>query len=283
MKALLVATLLLSAIPAALADQPVMTDQQKRDEIRAMPWVSKGTVPLATSKSSIALPAGYVAISAADARRFDYLINAEEDPDIEAVVVNNDSFNFVMFEYLNEGYVSIDDWNEVDASKMLEQVRDATEAANAARRQQNIAELHVTGWLKEPALDRKTNVVFWVLNVHSSDGDLVNAVALRLGRYGYEKMIWVADAAAYKKGPDDQKAMLQSHKFDAGATYADHISGDKMAGYGIASLVALAAGVKVAQAAGLLLLVKKFGIVILAALAGAAAWVKRKFRRKPGT
>ena len=189
MKALLIATVLLSAMSVALADQPVMTDQQKRDEIRAMPWISKGTIPLATSKSSIALPAGYVAISGATARRFDYLINAEEDPDIEAVVVNNDSFNFVMFEYLNEGYVSIDDWNEVDASKMLEQVRDATEAANAARRQQNIAELHVTGWLKEPALDRKTNVVFWVLNVHSSDGDLVNAVALRLGRYGYEKMI----------------------------------------------------------------------------------------------
>ena len=75
--------------------------------------------------------------------------------------------------------------------------------------------------------------------------------------------------------------MLQSHKFDAGATYADHISGDKLAGYGIASLVALAAGAKVAQAAGLLILVKKFGIFILAALTGAVAWAKRKFRRKP--
>ena len=130
-------------------------------------------------------------------------------------------------------------------------------------------------------LDRKTNVVFWVLDVHSADGDLVNAVALRLGRYGYEKMIWVADAAAYKKGPDDQKAMLQAHKFDAGAAYADHIGGDKLAGYGIASLVALAAGAKVAQAAGLLILVKKFGIFILAALGGAVAWMRRKFRRKP--
>jgi uncharacterized membrane-anchored protein len=190
MKALLVATLLLSAMPVALADQPVMTLQQKRDEIRAMPWVSKGTIALATSKSSIALPAGYVAISGADARRFDYLINAEEDPDIEAVVVNNDSFNFVMFEYLAEGYVATDDWNEVDASKMLEQIRDATEEANAARRQQHVGELHVTGWLKEPVLDRTANVVFWVLSVHSADdGDLVNAVALRLGRYGYEKMI----------------------------------------------------------------------------------------------
>ena len=72
--------------------------------------------------------------------------------------------------------------------------------------------------------------------------------------------------------------MLRAHSFDPGVRYSDHISGDKLAGYGIASLVAVVAGAKVAKAAGLgalIVLLKKFAVVIVAAAAGLFTWVWR--------
>jgi uncharacterized membrane-anchored protein len=282
MKTLIAAIALFVAVPA-LADQPVLSEQQRTDEIRKMHWVKTGAVDLDASKSSISLPPDYMMISGPEARRFDFITNAQEDPNTEAVVANMKTDNIVFFQYLNEGFITTDDWSDVDASKMLADIRDNTEAANAERRKQNIEELHVVDWLQQPVFDRQQNVVFWTLRLHAASGDLVNAIALRLGRYGYEEMIWVTDLNAYRAGPDDQKAMLQAHSFDSGAKYADHIGGDKLAGYGIASLVAVAAGAKLTKLVGfaaLLLLAKKFGIVILAAVAGAIAWVKRQFSRK---
>lgn len=286
MRGQLVAIALLCAVPTALADQPILTDQQRQDEIRNMHWVKSGAVDLATSKSSVRLPTGYMMISDREARRFDFLTNAQEDPNTEAVVVNRQNSNLVFFQYIDDGFITTDDWSDVDAAKMLNDIRDNTEQANAERRKQNLEELHVVRWLQQPTFDRPSNVVFWALLLTSTSGDLVNATALRLGRYGYEEQIWVTDLPAYKAGPDDQKAMLQAHSFNAGARYEDHLGNDKMAGYGIASLVAVAAGAKLAKAAGLgvlLVLAKKFGIIILAALGGGIAWVKRKFTRKAGT
>jgi len=281
MKTLIVAFALLVTVPA-LADQPVLSEQQIRDEVRNMHWVRTGSVALDASKSSISLPPDYIMISGPEARRFDFISNAQEDPNIEAVVVNRKTDNVVFFQYHNEGFITTDDWSDVDAAKMLTEIRDSTEASNADRRKQNVEELHVVDWIQQPVFDRQQNVVFWTLRLHAVSGDLVNAIALRLGRYGYEEMIWVTDQKAYSAGPNDQKAMLQAHSFDPGARYADHIGGDKLAGYGIASLVAVAAGAKLTKLAGfaaILLLAKKFGIVILAAAAGAIAWVKRQFSR----
>ncbi len=66
----------------------------------------------------------------------------------------------------------------------------------------------------------------------------VNAVALKLGRRCYEKMVWITSADQIGKA-DDLSLTQDAHKYAAGERYEDHASGDKFAAYGIAGLVAL--------------------------------------------
>ena len=80
--------------------------------------------------------------------------------------------------------------------------------------------------------------------------------------------------------------MLRAHSFDPGYRYSDHQSGDRVALYGIAGLVAAVAGakaVKVAAGVGLAVILKKFGAIAFAAVAAALFRLKNVFRRKPGT
>ena len=79
--------------------------------------------------------------------------------------------------------------------------------------------------------------------------------------------------------------MLDSHSYDEGHRYADHVEGDKLAGFGIAALVkATAVGGKpgegsIAAIFGGDLLPKEAWLVILAALGGIGIFFKRSFNR----
>jgi uncharacterized membrane-anchored protein len=118
--------------------------------------------------------------------------------------------------------------------------------------------------------------------LHDAEGPVINAVALRLGRRGYERFTLVSNGA----DPKGDAAMLASsvanYAFDPGFRFSDYVSGDKLAGYGIAALVGTAAGATIAKTVGfgaILLLIKKFFVVIIAVAAGAFGYVKRFFTR----
>lgn len=74
------------------------------------------------------------------------------------------------------------------------------------------------------------------------------------------------------------------YDFDAGAPYGDFQPNDRVAEYGIATLIAGLVGAKVAAKFGLLALVllffKKAWIVVVVALSGIGAWLKRMFGRR---
>jgi uncharacterized membrane-anchored protein len=142
----------------------------------------------------------------------------------------------------------------------------------------------VTGWIEEPALDRTTYTVFWSIEGSTSRGPIVNSIALRLGRNGYERLNWIVDKADYAPVGGQLDVMLQAQRFDPGYRYSDHQPGDRVALYGIAGLVAALAGakaVKVAAGLGLAALLKKFGAIAVAAVAAALYRLKNLFPRKP--
>lgn len=212
-----------------------------------------------------------------EAQRLMFLNNGTPHPETEAVLVN-DADDMVVFDWQPEGYVSSDDWSKVDAATMLRSIGENTEADNVERRKQNIPEITVTGWLKEPTLDRNTNTAFWTLELQSRGRPIVNSIALRLARKGYEQIIWIADKAHFNSGTVLQN-MMAANTFPIGDRYMDHAVGDKMAGYGIAALVATVAGAKIAKAAdfvGLLVLLKKLWLIPV--VAAGALWRKIKAR-----
>jgi uncharacterized membrane-anchored protein len=271
-------------VPARAADQPTSTEQQLTEAILSLHWLDGGKQKLPASNSTLALPGGYKAVLGEDARRFYLLMGNPSADGVEAVALSPSFEDEVVFLSATDGYVSVDDWGEVQPSSMLAWISENTEKENKERRRQGEEEIHVIGWLQEPTLDRQTNTVYWALEGTTPAGRIVNSIALRLGRKGYEELNWITERSNYVSVGGQLDIMLRAHSFDPGYRYSDRAPGDKTALYGIAGLVAAVAGAKAVKAAagvGLAVLLKKFGVILFGALAMALLRFKNLFRRKP--
>jgi uncharacterized membrane-anchored protein len=274
--------LILAAPLSASAEIP-STPEARQAVIRGLPWQGEGKYTLTASKSSLALPADYRIVQGADAIAFYEAINGVTAPsNLEAAVVDPNAGNIIVFKSVRDGYVKFDDWSDVDADGFLESMKEGTEEENKERAKHNVSPLTVVGWRQKPTLDPASKTVSWALDLRDNGDPLVNASVLIFSRYGYEQLTWAGDAT------DDPNVFLQriraAYDFDAGARYGDFQPNDKVAEYGIATLVAGLVGAKVAAKFGLLALalvfLKKAWIVVVVALSGIGAAVKRLFRRR---
>ena len=201
---------------------------------------------------------------------------------LEAVVLDPKAGNIIVFKSVRDGYVKFDDWSDVDADGFLESMKEGTEEENKERAKHNVTPLTIVGWRQKPTLDPASKTVSWALDLRDNGEPLVNASLLIFSRYGYERLTWAGQAT------DDPNVFLQRiravYDFDAGARYGDFQPNDRVAEYGIATLIAGLVGAKVAAKFGLLALVllffKKAWIVVVAALSGIGAWLKRMFGRR---
>jgi uncharacterized membrane-anchored protein len=187
--------------------------------------------------------------------------------------------------YEAEGYVKDDE--TPNAKEILESFQENLPELNKERTEKGFSPLTLGGWHDEPAYDRTNHRLVWALNVSSSNGDSVNYNTRVLGRRGYLSMNLITSPELLNADKAHAVALLEGTRFNAGATYADFASGDKVAEYGLAGLVLGGAGLGAAVKLGLfaklgkgliaaLLVGKKF---IVIGLAGLAALLKRLFGR----
>lgn len=287
--AILSAFLLLAFVADAAAEQgPYPETEQALDaEFAKLQWVEQpGSYDLPRSGSSVSFAAGRSMLIGPDAERILFLMNAREFPKTEAVLYDDESGVFVTFEFVDEGYVKDEDWTDVDPAAFLKSIREGTEAGNEERAKYGIAPMHVRGWLREPTYDADGGIVSWAIEFDDGDGVTVNATALKLSRYGYEELTWVGSGEQYGQLGGLLDTALADHAFNEGHRYADYQDGDKVAAYGLAALVAAVAGAKLGKgiiatilAFGLVFL-KKGWIVIVLALGGIGAGIKRFLGRK---
>jgi uncharacterized membrane-anchored protein len=245
-------------------------------------WKADGKYPLPLSNSTISIPRGYILLTGKDVDEF-YAIEGDLPTEgLEAYVCESENFgNSVIFENINAGYIPIDDWKELDAKELLKSITDNTENANKERKERGLPEIHVLGWIQEPTLDRITNTVYWAIEADSGEADnLVNSVALRLGREGFERITWVTSRSAYIPFGGHLDILLQAHSFDPGYRYNDYKIGDKIAEYGIAGLVAASVGGKLVKAGGIAALLKKVGGLLVAGIAAIFYKIKNYFQQK---
>ncbi len=283
MKSLLAAFLALAFVTAAAA-KPPQTEEERNAALRSLTWRDGEALALPLSHGTLHAPEGVRQLLGKDAAALWEALNGVDAPSgMEASLFDPGTEALVFFQKLGSGYVKLDDWEEVDADAMLKSVSENTEADNARRKAAGIPGLHVVGWREKPHLDRATNTVRWSFEARDEEnGELVNSVALVLGRDGFEKLIWVG--AKKDAGDNDLLKVAQaSFAFPLGGRYDDFRAGDKVAEYGIAGLVASVLGAKVAAKLGLLALAavfaKKIGVFLLVPLFAAAAWMKRRFTR----
>ena len=258
-------------------------DKKLKEIFHSLDWKKGGTHELIKSNSTISLPADcYLLLTQEDANKWRTATTGDDDdPSLEASVHALDFDNEILFRYFDEGYVSLDDWDDMDPNELIQDIIKNTEENNIERLKKNQLEIHVIGWLQEPYLDRKTNTVYWAIEIdQGTEEHTVNSVAFVFGRTGYEQLILVTGKESYDSSGGHLQMMLHSHSFNAGNRYTDHEKGDKIAGFGVATLVAATLGSKLMKLAGLGLILKKFGSFLLVAVAGGFYKIKDFFRRK---
>ena len=287
---LLAVLMIFGITTAAQAVTPSIPATQKtiNEKIINLPWKYElKKYSLEQSNSTFKLTRGYSLLVGDAARHYDHMLQGtEEDPNTEALVFNHNTGVQLILSYYPDGYVSLENWEDLDADILMQEISDNAKMINAERAQNNIPPLRIGGWLQKPRLNEDNHSVSWVFDVIDGDETTVNAVSIKLGRKGYEKITWVSSYDNYLKSMDALAFLVDQHKFNVDHRYADYSLGDQMAAFGIASLVGVTAGgnpQKVGLAAlyaGLVAIGKKLLVPVLIALGTFGAFYRKLFGRK---
>jgi len=192
---------------------------------------------------------------------------------------------FVSIDYIASGYVKDDDARHWDADKLLQSLKDGTEAGNEERIRAGVPALVVTRWIEPPAYEDATHRLVWSAEAKHKDGadsdPTVNYNTYMLGRQGYVSLNLITSASAVQADKAAARALLEAVDFNSGKRYGDfNSSTDKVAAYGLAALVAGVAVKKLGLLALLMAMVVKFAKLIAVAVAGLLVAIKRWFRSR---
>ncbi len=164
---------------------------------------------------------------------------------------------WVIFEFNDVGYVKDDEKDSLDADALLKQNQEGQEHANEVRRERGLPELEITGWAVPPRYNDQTKNLEWALRVRTKgqDDESINFYTKLLGRKGIMEVALLCSPDEMEKLMPDYQEIMARFSYTEGESYAEFRSGDKIAEYGLAALVAGGAAV----AAGKLGLFGKLG------------------------
>ena len=186
----------------------------------------------------------------------------------------------VTIEYMEDGYISDEDADEIEYDQMLSQMQADTRDVSRQRVQQGYEPIELVGWAAKPFYDRATHKMHWAKEIKFGDRPVntLNYNIRVLGRQGVLVLNFIAGM--------DQKAIIDQNlssvlalaEFNQGSRYADFDPDiDQVAAYGIGALVAGKVAAKTGFLAAAIIFLKKFGVLILV---GAGALLAKVFRRK---
>lgn len=204
------------------------------EEFDKLQWVHGPTRVTLAGNADLQLPEGFVFLDPANTQRF-LELNQNLGSGDEVLVAPGDLSWMAYLSFVEEGYVKDDE--EIDANVILEQLKSATEAGNAERRQRGWDELHVSGWATPPSYNRETKRLEWAARHQSSDGEGVNFFTKILGRRGHMSVQMVGETQALPLDQATLNGLLAGFSYNEGDRYADFRPGDKVAAYGLAAMV----------------------------------------------
>ena len=244
-------------------------------------------------QAKLALPEGYGFIPAKEAARLMRSVGNQVDAQFMGLITPLDGKHFIItVDYRNEGYVKDDDSKHWDAGKMLDDLKEGTEAGNKNREDMGMPPIQVTRWIETPKYDASVHHLVWSAEVklkNQTDADPgVNYNTYILGREGYISMNLITSVSTVDEDKQVSAALLAATQFNNGKRYSDfNSSTDKIAEYGLAALVGGFALKKLGLLAvlgGLLLKFKAIWVAILAFLGGLVKRLRgKKDQPKPIT
>jgi uncharacterized membrane-anchored protein len=237
------------------------------------------------NNTSIDLPDGMMMLEHTEAQAL--LRKSGEQADHVVAIVFKPDFTWrASILYADSGYIDDSDADDLDAGDLLESYRKGTEEQNKVRKSLGVPELVIDSWSEAPRYERSVHHLAWGINAHAVDGKVINFITRILGRNGFLSVTLVDEPEQIALAKQQSLPIIQAMHFNAGSTYADHVSSDRSSGMGLRGLVLGGAGVAVASKLGLLakilIFFKKGFILIFAALAGLFGKIFRRKRDPAG-
>ncbi|CAI3791656.1 DUF2167 domain-containing protein [Rheinheimera sp. MM224] len=299
MKNLLVAFCLFFAVSGSAEEQKLTAEQEKYLAEATKTWESlnrmQGEIQLPEAVASLNVPESFYYLSPKDAETV--LVDMWGNPKgmgsstlgmlVPAAIppFYGDAWA-VTIEYVEEGYVSDTDADEINYDELLVQMKEETEEASANRVSEGYDSLQLVGWAAKPFYDKEARKLHWAKEIKFGrvEGTTLNYNIRVLGRKGVLVLNFIADM--------DQKAMIEENigsvlalaEFNTGARYEDFDADvDQVAAYGLGALVAGKVAMKTGLIAAAILFLKKFGVYILIALGALGSKVYKRKKAKTET
>jgi uncharacterized membrane-anchored protein len=273
------------AAAESTADAPLQAVPDAAAAARAALTRGPATVPL-RDQATLALPEHFGFVPRQQAVALMSAMGNRTGKDFVGLIVPlGERGWFISVSYDPSGYIKDDDAKHWDAGKLLQTLKDGTEAANPERVKAGVPALSVTRWIEPPAYSPDSHRLIWSAEARHQDGSdtdpTINYDTYLLGREGYVSLNLVTSAARIDEDKVAARELLGDVNFNAGKRYGDfNSSTDKVAAYGLAALVAGVAAKKLGLLALLIATLVKFAKIIALAAAGVVAAISRWFKSR---
>lgn len=250
-----------------------------------------GEVKLQAGRAKLTLPEGYTFLGPKDGK-----VVIEElwgNPpgsasDIEGIViprgqdVTDDHSWAIIVQFEDDGYVSDEDADDIDYDDLLTTLKKSSAEASKRREAAGYGKMLLTGWALPPRYDKEKKVLYWAKEFEvGGPVSSLNYDVRVLGRRGVLSMNAVASSEQKQEIDALTPEIVGLVTFNSGHTYAEYDkSTDKKADYTLAGLVVGGAvAAKLLAKGGFLVILAKFGKLLIIPVIAIGAWLKNKFSR----
>ena len=263
--------LLISSKSLALETEEIKDIDKWREKIETLDWqnMDKKTFmsPVESAGGSIKIDSSEMFLIGSDVNQYSYWTWGDPDKSLMLIKSGPDT---IYFSYSGSGYVSIEDWKNVDTNAMLKELNDNSKAIAQERKAKNLPYVTNASWIHKPQLDRQKNMVYYAYKLEWGDGSItLESSSLVLGKGGYTKITFVTNYDENLSLPTASKRnknKASTFIYDQEEMYSNYKTGDKVAAVGIGALLATTLGVKAIKPGllvGLMVLLKKFWFILL--------------------
>ncbi len=192
---------------------------------------------------------------------------AEKD---SVMLIRGDGYT-IYLDYVDEGYIKLDDWEKVNPTNFLKQMNETAKSNAEYLKKINLDYTTKIDWIFKPTLNKENNSVSFSYKVTWSSGiETMESKNLILGKKGHLESAFVINYREdlnFKEQSEFSKDFVNGVIFQEVFKHSDYKPGDKIAAAGIGGLVAGSLGVKALAKTGLLAKLLKFWWILLAPLA----------------
>ncbi len=185
---------------------------------------------------------------------------------------------FVLFEFEDIGYVKDADKEKLDGDDILKSIKEGNESSNEERKKRGWPAITIVGWHTPPFYNHETNNLEWCIKGESQGHTIVNYNTRILGRQGVMSANLMVDPEKLDETLPVVKKLLTGYSYVEGKRYAQYVTGDKVAKYGLAALVvggAVGLAAKTGLLAKLALMLGKLWKAIILGLVAVGAGIKK--------